>query len=123
MREIKFRAWDKVNKLFYFWGFNVDDSGAFWTGPPTMIGNSNHKNFIHEQFTGLHDKNGNEIYRGDILDIDIDAPVEVFWDIGCYMVRGGWLSGDDLDIYADRAVIIGNIHEDPELLENSGDRE
>jgi len=127
MREIKFRAWDRVNKLFYFWGFNVDDSGAFWTGPPTIIGNSNHKNLIHEQYIGLHDRYKKRVFHNDIFEdvqgnkyrVDMSLIYKTLLingDVG-YEVKyllstvPGILEGE----------IIGNINENPELLEG-GDR-
>jgi len=61
--------------------------------------------------TGYKAENGEEIRDGDILDIQIDAPVEVFWDSTFndgWLVAGGWLSGDGLEYYHERAKIIGN---------------
>ena len=67
MRTIKFRAWDKKEKLF------VDAAGlaisAF--GEPMEFGNGdchfNMDDLVVMQFTGLLDKNGKEIYEGDII--------------------------------------------------------
>ncbi len=77
------------------------------------------KNIKKRAFTGSSNKNGEKIYEGNILDIDIDAPVEVFWnaDYGGWLVAGGWLSGDGLEYYSERAVILGNKYDNPELLE------
>ncbi len=78
------------------------------------------KEIKERAFTGSSNKNGEKINEGDILDIDIDAPVVVFWDTvfqDGWLVAGGWLSGDDLDYYSDRAIILGNKYDNPELLE------
>jgi hypothetical protein len=56
MREIKFRAWDKENKKMVF--FN-----SIWNMPDPDY--SEHSDLM--QYTGLKDKNGKEIYCGDLM--------------------------------------------------------
>ena len=66
MREIKFRAWNKVGKYYVN---NVQDAydGAGPNGPFDSFGDAlDYDNYVVEQFTGLYDKNGREIYEGDI---------------------------------------------------------
>ena len=108
MREIKFRSWDSVSKRFF-------DHGA-------MLRNISDRKKIYEQYTGLKDKNGKEIYEGDILEIEYihtSFIAVVAFENGFF----GWIEKDSADIYPIAEYIhqgikvIGNIHENPELLE------
>ena len=119
MREIKFRCFyrDKmylVNELY----FHKD--GSFGVGFIYMDGymaspDSEHVKGIM-QYTGLHDKNGKEIYEGDILSKEPFLKV-VFED-------GGFCFSNDLFSGADRLSqdrvgrleVIGNIYKNPELI-------
>lgn len=78
-----------------------------------------------EQFTGLRDKNGKEIYEGDILSVvEFKAPIVVGWkeSHATFVLRkNGWM----YDHYfgqgaeAEQCEVIGNIHENAELLKSS----
>jgi hypothetical protein len=71
------------------------------------------------QFTGLLDKNGKKIFEGDIVYNGSGNPGVVEWACGAFIVR--FFNGDDWDvgqyIKEEYTKIIGNIHDNPELLE------
>lgn len=110
MREIKFRAFadSEMTRSFVL----KDDYKA--------IGYYAARGFPIMQYTGLHDKNGKEIYEGDILSGD-GRWIVIFeysqWGLDCLEKerRHEWLPFDECDI--EKCEVIGNIHDNPELLE------
>jgi uncharacterized phage protein (TIGR01671 family) len=131
MREIKFRAWDIVEGYmmtvdsvqFPVGGIIVCGPGVGY-GWSKVVGTHNKETMVLEQFIGLHDKNGKEIYENDIVKADGHNPsnyqIEFIEGGFCGTWNGG--EGYPLDInhfYGSAGCsirVIGNIHESPELL-------
>jgi len=131
MREIKFRAWQTIIEKMFYQGFTRE--GAFLNDNPMTysipLGKIfNDDTYIPMQYTGLHDKNGKEIYEGDIVrqyqhsieNNDLYQRVGVveyredrFWCFGdrCHFHLNGHLR----DIPKSSYEVIGNIYENPEL--------
>ena len=116
--RFKFRAWDKnENKYIY----NVEQIAIpdvmedFVTLFRSVFRGSN-DNLTLEQCTGLKDKNGKLIYEGDIVD-DGEQYAEIIFDKSCFCYDDGSGFYEDLAFYHTHCEVIGNIHENSELLE------
>ena len=138
MREIKFRAWNKVEKQMILvvelhnYNPRIDDAEYYVEG---IIGESDERyklsfrrNMELMQYTGLKDKNGKEIYEGDIVKINHPQDVTgdftnsigvVFW----WDIEGGWYHTNNKGRPPKRmweyVKVIGNKYENPELLEEN----
>lgn len=132
-REIKFRAWDgstmeEITNLYWF-----EEEGVHG-----FDGIGHNKKYKLMQYTGLKDKNGKEIYEGDVATKQSargnDIIGDVYFDQGMFRIRWGLMKGgkladsgrtDGVHQYLSSVLtggweVIGNVFENPELLERSG---
>lgn len=120
MREIKLRAWDKSENVMlddvYTFDIKWDTLNDFFKDKDDLI-------FL--QYTGLKDKNGREIYEGDLIrvfDPYMNYPANgVAKVVFSHAYVGGWLAEADgkqmnIGTRTEFIEVIGSVHENPELL-------
>ncbi len=134
MREILFSGklkgeneWITGNLLFYsdvnraYISLGVFKGGSFLEVQKETVG----------QYTGLTDKNGKKIFEGDIVKF-CDIKGVINYSTGCYCVKTNkpdWKSRNNpaidivLNEYENELEVIGNIHDNPELLKGGADNE
>ena len=104
MRETRFRVWDNYNKCIDY-DFSVGEFNTLNIELENM-----QEAFILMQYSGIKDKQGKEIYEGDVVQIAGYGPMLIefpFTDL--------YTQDDPTDI----GVILGNIYENPELLKET----
>lgn len=121
MKELKFRVWDNVDYMSSSFNLqDVQEKKVQWT-----------RDCVVMQYTVLNDKNGKEIFEGDIVEFDKngigDIPYDgyhkirrtpVYWNDfrASWSVKFSEMANHDLFKYHLMCEVIGNIYENPELL-------
>lgn len=124
----KYRAWDSAKKEMFKDTFAITESGQVVVVEQESVANSPDYVFVEHlvimQSTGLRDKNGKEVFVGDIIKCTRGCPHEVYLE----KEYGGTFIGGMPAVYlkglregyawTEHEEIIGNIYENPELLED-----
>jgi len=139
MRRIKFRAWGKGNEIYLY---NVQDAYDTLSGSVKYDDGEdaeydedcfgsflNNKWYDVEQFTGLKDVNGKEIYEGDIIEFfGANKKIKVKKEFGIIVYKADRYGAGFNSIIQNKErgygginiaqdIVVGNVHENPELLE------
>lgn len=141
MREIEFRVWDGLRRgylnkkdiaidnlgnVFVFEGCDDNDSELWYA---RILVDPDNERYIIEQTTGLIDKNGKDIYHGDICSftsktgkhVGVVEWLDNLASFGLRMVKNNFrytfFGLDIMGINLDTLEVVGNIHENPELME------
>ena len=133
MRDLKFRAFDKFNEVYYY-SDKFENLAQFFL--EVVMAQKGENVIVVEQFTGLKDRNGVKIYEGDVVaskyihgECEKSVYKIIFDSFGLHGIVGFHAINifdqrDDLHFYGGipcsenyELEIIGNIHQNPELME------
>lgn len=118
-RELKFRIWDKRNLQWATDFYIIPETGKLWCENAAFIPDD----FVIMQYTNLKDGNNKELYEGDLIDYKdymfLESPYLVEFHNGFFGIKhkiDNTIYPIDPEYYFE---IIGNVFENPELLETS----
>jgi uncharacterized phage protein (TIGR01671 family) len=138
MRKIKFRVFDKGLKIIHYLDgkdphddLNFFDGNVYYYNLQNGCGSmGDDSGYVLMQFTGLLDKNGEEIYEGDIIKSETSHPLEIFWMGIAWGIRFTDFGNVEEEIICDDGgdmtfekgdrlpymEVIGNIYDNPLLI-------
>ena len=119
MREILFRG-KRADNGEWVYGYFYEDIGSFIKERASSVSTNTHlvDPSTVGQYTGLTDKNGRRIFEGDVVEYREYGNLAVAWDDGAFQLEREYTFYDMLDHYTTVfSVVIGNIHDNQELLE------
>lgn len=122
MREYVFRGKRIDTKEWVYGGIVTDDPKGAQIVRWNSFGLGYLETYVVDpdtvgQYTGLTDKNGVKIFEGDVVAFGTGRPHEVKFADGSFYMEGTAITIH----HADKTVVIGNIHDNPELLEEVSD--
>ena len=127
MRPIKFRAWDKYKKWIVYdfqnthdglWSERNSDEINDYYNYSIFHDFTDEENFKLMQYTGLKDKNGVEVYEGDIVSYFRKSNSVIEWKDGGFIIKR--ILDGEYELIQSRIAeieVLGNVYENPGLLE------
>jgi uncharacterized phage protein (TIGR01671 family) len=114
MKNYKFRAWDKKNKKMTDEFDFTDFDGDYFAANDIYL-----SDMEIMQYIGIEDKNGKEIYEGDIIvykDFNDEQKLKKIISLQEFFEEKGYAENEFGEDWENNIIVIGNIYENPELL-------